>query len=92
MRLRRKVLALAVMVAISGCTRTVYVDRPVEHRVEVSRPCLESSDIPAQPDYAMSLLQPGVSDGDIVLAMRQEIAERADYTGVLVGLLRGCVR
>ncbi len=77
---------------LTGCTRTVYVDRPVEHRVEVSRPCLESSDIPRPPEYAMSLLQPGVSDGDIVLAMRQEIAERADYTGVLVGLLRGCVR
>jgi len=80
------------LVLLTGCTRTVYVDRPVEHRVEVSRPCLESSDIPRPPEYAMGLLQPGVSDGDIVLAMRQEIAERADYTGVLLGLLRGCVR
>jgi len=80
------------LVLLTGCTRTLYVDRPVEHRVEVSRPCLESSDIPAQPAYAMSTLQQGVSDGDIVLAMRQEIAERTDYTGVLVGLLGGCVR
>lgn len=88
----RILCVLLIAVSIGGCTRTVYVDRPVEHRVEVSRPCLESSDIPKPPDYAMSLLQPGVSDGDIVLAMRQEIAERADYTGVLVGLLRGCVR
>jgi len=80
------------LVLLTGCTRTLYVDRPVEHRVEVSRPCLESSDIPAQPAYAMSLLQPGVSDGDIVLAMRQEIAERTDYMGVLAGLLMGCVR
>lgn len=79
------------LVLLTGCTRTVYVDRPVEHRVEVSRPCLESSDIPKRPEYAMSLLHPGASDGDIVLAMRQEIAERADYTGVLVGLLGGCV-
>lgn len=80
------------LVLLTGCTRTVYLDRPIEHRVEVSRPCLESSDIPRPPEYAMSLLQPGVSDGDIVLAMRQEIAERADYTGVLLGLLGGCVR
>jgi hypothetical protein len=80
------------LVLLTGCTRTLYVDRPVEHRVEVSRPCLESSDIPRPPAYAMSQLSPGVSDGGIVLAMRQEIAERADYPGVLQGLLGGCVR
>jgi|GEM_PF-3311506 len=80
------------LVLLTGCTRTLYVDRPIEHRVEVSRPCLESSDIPAQPAYALAQLQQGVSDGDIVLAMRQEIAERTDYTGVLVGLLGACTQ
>jgi hypothetical protein len=81
---------LLIVLLLTGCTRTVYVDRPIEHRVEVSRPCLESRDIPRPPAYAISQLQPGVSDGGIVLAMRQEIAERADYTGVVVELLRGC--
>jgi len=84
------VRVILLVVLLSGCTRTVYVDRAVEHRVEVSRPCLEPSDIPRPPAYAMSQLQRGVSDGGIVLAMRQEIAERADYGSVLVELLRGC--
>ena len=83
---------ILLVVLLSGCTRTVYVDRPVEHRVEVSRPCLDTSDIPRPPSYAMGQLHTGVSDGGIVLAMRQEIAERSDYTGVVVELLRGCVR
>ena len=83
---------ILIALLLTGCTRTIYVDRPVEHRVEVSRPCLNTSDIPPAPAYAMSQLQPGVSDGGIVLAMRQEIAERSDYTGVVVELLRGCVR
>ena len=81
-----------IALVLTGCTRTVYVDKPIEHLMEVSRPCLELSDIPRPPTYAMGQLHPGVSDGAIVLAMRQEIAERVDYTGVVVGLLRGCVR
>lgn len=84
-------MSLSIALSISGCTRTVYVDRPIEHRVEVSRPCLQVADVPAPPRYAMARLEPGVSDGQIVLALREEIAERADYQRVLQEVLQGCV-
>lgn len=82
---------LAALVLLTGCTRTVYVDRPVEHRVEVARPCLQADDIPRAPGYALEALRPPVTDGEVILAMREEIAQRSDYQAVLVELLRGCV-
>lgn len=90
--MRRKVLALAVIVALSGCTRTVYVDRPVEHRVEVARPCLQPDDIPRAPVYALEALRPPVTDGEVVLAMREEIAQREGYTAALIEVISGCAR
>lgn len=88
--LRNQFAVLLAGLILSGCTRTVYVDRPVEHRVEVPRPCLEPDDIPRQPAYALQALRPPVADGQVVLAMREEIAQRSDYQSVLVELLRGC--
>lgn len=82
---------LLLLAIVAGCTRTVYVDRPVEHRVEVSRPCLEPGDIPGPQLYAMSRLAKGASDGEIILAMREEIAERTDTEALLRGLLTSCV-
>lgn len=90
MRLQRRVLALAVMLAVSGCTRTVYVDRPVEHLVEVPMRCLEQGDIPPEPLYAMEVMRPPVDDGAVVLGLREEIAQREDYTAALMELLQGC--
>lgn len=83
--------AVFCVAALTGCTRTVYVDRPVEHRVEVARPCLQAEDIPRVPGYALEALRPPVTDGEVILAMREEIAQRSDYQAVLVELLRGCV-
>lgn len=83
-------IAIVVVLALTGCTRTVYVDRPVEHRVEVARPCLQADDIPRAPGHALEALRPPVTDGEIILAMREEIAQRTDYQAVLVELLRGC--
>lgn len=91
MRFKRKVLALAVLVALSGCTRTVYVDRPVEHRVEVARPCLQADDIPRAPAYALQALRPPVTDGEVVLAMREEIAQREALLQVFTQLLSACI-
>lgn len=85
-------LLLVLVLVLAGCTRTVYVDKVVEHRVEVSRPCLEVGDVPGPQAYAMARLEPGVSDGDIVFALRQEIAERVDVEEILRGLLRGCTQ
>lgn len=76
----------------AGCTRTIYVDKPVESRVEVARPCIEADDIPRPPRYAMSRLEPGVSDGKIILSMREEIAERTDFQRILTGILQGCTK
>jgi hypothetical protein len=88
--LRNQFAILLAGLILTGCTRTVYVDRPVEHRVEVARPCLQADDIPRAPGYALEALRPPVTDGEVVLAMREEIAQRSDYQAVLVELLRGC--
>lgn len=90
MRFQRRVLAFAVMLAVSGCTRTVYVDRPIEHLVEVPMPCLERGDIPPEPPYAMEAMRPPVDDGAVVFGLREEIAQREGYIAALVELLRGC--
>lgn len=86
-----RAILILLMILLVGCTRTVYVDRPVEHRVEVSRPCLRPGDVPAPRQYAMTRLAKGASDGDIILAMREEIAERTDDQALLRGLLTSCV-
>lgn len=88
--LRNQFAVLLAGLLLTGCTRTVYVDRPVEHRVEVPRPCLHADDIPRAPGYALGALRPPVTDGEVILAMREEIAQRTDYQAVLVELLRGC--
>lgn len=85
-------IAIVVVLALTGCTRTVYVDRPVEHRVEVSRPCLQADDIPRAPVYALEALRPPVADGQVVLAMREEIAQREGYTAALMEAIRACLR
>lgn len=90
--LRNQFAVLLAALLLTGCTRTVYVDRPVEHRVEVPRPCLEPDDIPRQPAYALQALRPPVADGQVVLAMREEIAQREDYTAALLETIRVCLR
>ena len=91
--MRVKVLAAAVA-ALSGCAtpETVFVDRPVEHRTEVSRPCLAPGDIPAAREYATDRLAPGSADGDVILALLEEITERSADQDVLTALLRGCTQ
>ena len=86
-----KLILALLMTLLVGCTRTVYVDRPIAHRVEVSRPCLQPGDVPGAQQYAMSRLAKGASDGEIILAMREEIAERTDTEALLRGLLTSCV-
>lgn len=88
--LRNQFAVLLAGLLLSGCTRTVYVDRPVEHRVEVARPCLQSDDIPRAPAYALEALRPPVTDGEVILAMREEIAQRKAYAQVLSQLLSSC--
>lgn len=83
---------LMLLLIVAGCTRTVYVDRPVEHLVEVPVSCLEQDDIPPEPPYAMEAMRPPVDDGAVVLALREEIAQREDYIAAIMALLRGCQR
>ena len=82
------------MVALIGlcisCTRTVYVDRPIEIRIPVSAPCLRPGDIPEPLIYPVDALELGASDGDIVLALLAERDQRAGMERVLRGLLTGC--
>ncbi len=84
--------ALLLLALLSGCTRTIYVDRPVEVRIPVLTPCLQPSDIPEPLIYPVEQLQPGASDGDIVLALLAERDQRAGMERVLRGLLGGCAK
>lgn len=91
MRFRRKLIVIAVLAALTGCTRTVYVDRPVEVKVRVPAPCLEPADIPPAMVYPVDQLQPGVSDGDLFLGMLADRDQRAGMEEVLRALLTGCL-
>jgi hypothetical protein len=79
------------LVLLTGCTRTVYVDRPVEVKVRVPAPCLEPGDIPAPIIYPVDQLQPGVSDGDLIGALMADREHRGAMEKVLRGVLDGCV-
>ena len=87
-----KKFLIVLLLVVSGCTRTVYVDRPVEVKVEVYKPCLKQEDIPKQPIYALSLLQPTSTDGEVILALRREVEERKNIISVLLGLLDYCTK
>jgi hypothetical protein len=84
------ILILMSIILLFGCTRTVYIDRPVEVKVEVYKPCIQTSDIPANPTYALSLLNSRDSDGEVILAMKQEIEERKNFIDILTEILRSC--
>jgi len=83
--------ALLIAVSIAGCTRTQYVDRPVEVKVRVPAPCLEPGDIPRPMIYPVDRLQPGVSDGDLIGALHGDRLLRVGVEKVLRELLVGCV-
>jgi hypothetical protein len=83
-------LLVALIGLCIGCTRTVYIDRPVEVKVPVSAPCLRPGDIPEPLIYPVDALEPGASDGDIVLALLAERDQRRGMEAVLRGLLGGC--
>jgi hypothetical protein len=83
-------LVLVFVLLATGCARTVFVDRPVEIRIPVSAPCLRPSDIPEPLIYPVDALEPGASDGDIVLALLAERDQRRGMERVLRGLLGGC--
>jgi hypothetical protein len=87
-----KKLLIVLLLVVSGCARTVYVDRPVEVKVEVYKPCLEQKDIPKEPIYALSLLQSTSTDGEVILALRREVEERKNVISVLLGLLDYCTK
>jgi len=86
----RILCALLIAVSIAGCTRTQYVDRPVEVKVRVPAPCLEPGDIPRPMIYPVDRLQPGVSDGDLIGALLADREQRGAMEGVLRGVLEGC--
>jgi hypothetical protein len=83
-------IAFLLLFLLSGCTRTVYIDRPIETKIEVYKPCLQIDDFPPVPVYALSLLQPEDSDGEVILAMKQEIEERKNFIDILTEILRSC--
>tara|TARA_R110002072_G_scaffold218284_1_gene376017 strand:- start:476 stop:760 length:285 start_codon:yes stop_codon:yes gene_type:complete len=87
----RILCALLIAVSIGGCTRTIYVDRPVEVKVRVPAPCLEPGDIPAPMIYPVDQLQPGVSDGDLIGALMADREHRGAMETVLRGVLAGCL-
>ena len=84
------VVVLVLLALATGCTRTVYIDRPVEVKIPVSAPCLRPGDIPEPLIYPVDQLQQGASDGDIVLALLADRDQRQGMEGVLRGLLGGC--
>ncbi|WP_035527473.1 hypothetical protein [Haliea salexigens] len=76
---------------LTGCTRTQYVDRPVEVKVRVPAECLEPGDIPAPMIYPVDQLRPGVSDGDLIGALLADREHCGAMEKVLRGVLAGCV-
>lgn len=82
---------IGLLLIITGCTRTVYVDRPIEVKVQVPTPCLEPGDVPAPMIYPVDQLQPGVSDGDLIGALHGERKLRAKMEDALREVLAGCV-
>jgi hypothetical protein len=84
------VRALVLVLLLTGCTRTVYVDRPVDVKIPISAPCLRPGDIPPRMIYPVDTLELGASDGDIVLALLAERDQRMGMERVLRGLLSGC--
>jgi hypothetical protein len=85
-------VAFLLLFLLSGCTRTVYIDRPIETKIEVYKPCIEAGDIPANPLYALSQLNSSDSDGEVILAMRQEIEQRKKFIDILTEMLKSCTQ
>lgn len=85
-------IAFLLLFLLSGCTRTVYMDRPIETKIEIYKPCLQLNDIPPNPIYALSLLQPEDSDGEVILAMKQEIEQRKKFIDILTEMLKSCTQ
>lgn len=85
-------IAFLLLFLLSGCTRTVYIDRPVETKIEVPMPCLQLDDFPPVPVYALSLLRSEDSDGEVILAMKQEIEERKNFIDILTEMLKSCTQ
>lgn len=82
---------VVIALVLSGCTRTVYVDRPIEVRVRVPAPCLKAGDIPAPVIYPVGQLRQGVTDGELIGALYADRAQRDLMERVLRALLQGCV-
>lgn len=84
------VCVLAMLAVATGCTRTIYVDRPIEVKVRIPTPCLEPGDIPAPMIYPVDQLQPGVSDGDLIGALLADRGHRKAVEMVLRAALSQC--
>jgi len=84
------ILFVMAVAALSGCTHTVYVDRPVEVLVPVAAPCLAESEIPAPIIYPADQLTKGDSDGDIVGALLADRNQRAAVETVLRNIIAAC--
>jgi len=90
-RFRRRLIVIAVLAAMAGCTRTVYVDRPVEVKVQVPVSCLEPRDVPPPIEYPMNHLERGASHGDMIGSLDAEADLREKMEEVLRGVLAKCV-
>lgn len=82
-------IGLVVLVFLVGCTRTEYVEKPVEVFKQVTLPCIEQ--IPEEPDYETQYLEPDDSIGVVGQAYRIERTQREAYIKTLRCELRGCM-
>lgn len=86
-----KLIALIFLsLALAGCAcDPVYVDRPVEVKVPVPVPCVES--IPEEPQWALDA--PGLAERGLFtmgLAALQEVEQRRQYELKLRSTLEAC--
>lgn len=84
------ILIVMVVVALGGCTHTVYVDRPVEVKVPMPVACLAAADVPAPLIYPADQLNKADTDGEIVGALLADRNERDAMEKVLRGIIDAC--
>lgn len=86
----RALVLVALIGLCIGCTRTVYIDRISEVKVPIPVPCVKAEDIPQPMIYKVDQLDSDATDGEIILALFSERAQRKNMQSVLINLISAC--